>query len=70
MGRPKKGAEKPVKPPNPDARVAIIHLKGTEDYAKWLDDANRKTHVPKAAMFRLAMAMYAKATGLPDPPEL
>lgn len=71
MGRPKRGEKKPLKPSSEsDDRVAIIHLKGTPDYAAWLDDANQKTHIPKAAMFRLAMASWALANGLDAPPEM
>jgi hypothetical protein len=71
MGRPKKGDKKKLEPViGPDERVAIIHLKGTPAYAAWLEAANRKTHIPKAAMFRLAMEMFAKTHGLEAPPEL
>jgi hypothetical protein len=68
MGRPKKGAARPERAP--DDRVAIIHLKGTAEYAEWLDDAFRKTHIAKATMFRLAMIDWAKKMKLPAPPEL
>ena len=70
MGRPKKGADKPVKEPNPDARVAIIHLKGTEEYAAWLDSLSDETHIAKATLFRVAMAEYAKNHGHPAPPAM
>lgn len=70
MGRPKKGAEKPDKAPNPDARVAIIHLKGTEDYAAWLDSLSEQTHIAKATLFRVAMAEYAKNHGHTAPPAM
>jgi len=71
MGRLKKGDRKPPEPTSgTDERVAIIHLKGTPEYAAWLEAANQKTHIPKAAMFRLAMAAWAKANGLDAPPEM
>ena len=71
MGRPKKSEKRPPEPiAASDERVAIIHLKGTPAYAAWLDEANRKTHIPKAAMFRLGMEMFAKANGLDAPPEM
>jgi hypothetical protein len=64
MARPKKGTEK-----DPDERVGIIHIKGTRAYAEWLEALNRKTHIPKAALFRLAMAEWAERNGHPAPPE-
>jgi hypothetical protein len=69
MGRPKKGQE-PKRETVPDARVAIIHLKGTPAYAEWLDDAHRKTLIPKAMIFRDALIDWAKKKGLPSPPEM
>ena len=68
MGRPKKGQIK--KASAPDARVAIIHLKGTPAYAEWFDEANRKTRIPKTTIVRDAVADWAKARGLPQPPEM
>lgn len=68
MGRPKKGTPPPEKAA--DERVAIIHLKGTQEYAKWLEEVNKKSHIPKAALFRLAMAEWAGRNGYPPPPEL
>lgn len=71
MGRPKRGATQPEKPERPpDLRVAIIHLKGTVEYSDWLEAAYKKTHIPKATMFRLAMADWAVKNGLEPPPEL
>ena len=71
MGRPKKGA-RPASQANPseDDRVAIIHLKGTVGYSTWLDGVHRKTHIPKAAIFRLAVAEWAERNGHPSPPEM
>jgi hypothetical protein len=55
---------------HPEAdRTVIVHLKGTPEYAAWIDDLNKRTHIPKAALFRLAMSAYAKAQGYPLPPE-
>jgi len=65
--RPKRGSAKPQKPS--DERVAVIHLKGTAAYAEWLDALHRKTHIPKAALFRLAMAEWAVRSGHEPPPE-
>lgn len=67
MGRPKKGTKKP---PPPDDRVAIIHLKGTGAYAEWLEGVHHKSHIPKAALFRVALAEWAERNGYPAPPEI
>jgi len=50
-------------------RTVIVHLKGTPEYAAWIDNLNKKTHIPKAMLFRLAMASYAKENGYAPPPE-
>lgn len=68
MGRPKK-TEKKAAPPT-DERAAIIHLKGSPAYAAFVDAVNRKTHIPKAAMFRLAFADWCERNGHGTPPEL
>lgn len=62
---------------NPDAveamphggRASIILLKGTPEYATWLDEFHRTTHIPKATIVRLAMAEWAVTHGYPAPPE-
>jgi hypothetical protein len=68
MGRPKKGAKKGGPPP--DERVAIVNLKGSPEYSAWLDDLHRKTHIPKATIFRVAVAEWAVRNGHPEPPEI
>jgi hypothetical protein len=68
MGRPKRGAKK--KPAPSDERVAIIHLKGSPEYAAWLDEFHRKTHIPKATLFRLGMVELAVKYGHSEPPEM
>lgn len=67
MGRRKTGAKKPIPP---DDRIAIIHLKGTVEYSAWLDDINKRSHIPKTALFRLAMAEWAQRNGYSPPPEM
>ena len=49
-------------------RTVIIHLKGSTEYAAWLDELAETTHIPKASLFRLAMAEYAKSHGHKPPP--
>lgn len=67
MGRPKKGTKKP---PPPDERLAIIHLKGSGAYSEWLDAVHRKSHIAKATLFRVALAEWAERNGYPAPPEM
>lgn len=64
----KKRPQEPAQRPSDD-RVGVIHIKGTVQYAQWLDQLHRKTHIPKAALFRLAMAEWAERNGHPAPPE-
>ena len=54
----------------PDGRMAIIHLKGSPAYSEFVEAINRKTHIPKAAMFRLAFAAWCDQNGHGIPPEL
>ncbi len=68
MGRPKTGVKKVKRPP--DARVAIIHLKGTAEYADWLEDFYRKTLLPKTTLVREGLKAIAKIHGFKKPPEL
>lgn len=72
MGRPKKGAKSPAKKAASvaDERVVIIHLKGSPAYAEWLDQFHQETRLPKATLFRWAMAEFAKTKGRPAPPEI
>lgn len=70
LGRPKRTAREPVKAPSPDDRPTIINLKGTNEYAEWLEAVYRKTHLPKATIFRVAVAEWAERNGHPKPPEL
>jgi hypothetical protein len=69
MGRPKKGA-KTAEAKSPNDRVAVIHLKGSPEYVAFVDALNRKTHIPKAAIFRLALAEWCERNGHGTPPEL
>ena len=53
-----------------DDRVVIVHLKGSPAYAEWLDNMNKRTHIAKATLVRVALADYAQRNGHPAPPEL
>ena len=68
MGRPKKGTKRAAPPP--DDRMTIVNLKGSSEYSEWLDAVHEKTHIPKAAIFRLAVVEWAKQNGHPAPPEI
>lgn len=66
--RPKQGAKKPdVR--SSDERLGVIHIKGTVEYSKWLDKLHQATHIPKAVLFRIAIAEWALRNGHPAPPE-
>lgn len=73
VGRPK---SKPSdQTPDPSAasaegRVVIIHLKGSPDYAEWLETLHDSTHIAKATLVRLALKEYAQKHGHPTPPEI
>ncbi len=69
MGRPKKGQRAERRGPS-EVRPVIIHLKGTAEYAAWLDELHRKTHIAKATLFRLAMEEWAEKHGHAKPPEM
>lgn len=72
MARPKSRPATPSAPVEGEAeeRVTIVNLKGSPDYAAWLDRINRKTHIPKTTIFRLALESWAKANGHEAPPEI
>jgi hypothetical protein len=63
----KKATGGDAKPPTPE-RVVIVHLKGSQGYADWLDALSEETHIPKTTLFRVAMAEYAKNHGHAGPP--
>ena len=69
MGRPRKG-QKVERSTGDGDRVAIIHLKGSAEYAEWLDAFHLATHIPKSTLFRLGIAEMAKAHKFKAPPEL
>jgi hypothetical protein len=64
--------KKAMPPPDSDseARVAIILLKGSREYASWLDAVNKKTRVAKAAIFRQAVEEWAEKRGIDAPPSI
>lgn len=51
-------------------RTVVILLKGTAEYADWLERLHRKTLIPKAAMFRDAMREWCERRKYETPPEL
>lgn len=67
MARPKKGAKRLAAD---EDRQTIINIKGSPEYANFVDLVNRKTHIPKAAMFRLAFADWCERNGHGTPPDL
>jgi hypothetical protein len=68
MARPKN--QTVTEPSATDERTVVVHLKGSKAYAKWLDEASDKTHIPKAVIIRLALAGWAQENKLPTPPKM
>jgi len=54
--------------PEPAARVSVIHLQGPTDERDWLTLANKRTHLPKATIVRLALKAWGIEKGLPPYP--
>ena len=69
MAKKKSASSDTLPAPTPD-RVVIIHLKGSSEYAAWLDSLSEETHIAKATLFRVAMAEYAKNHGHDAPPSM
>jgi hypothetical protein len=69
MAGPKKGAKHKAAPEPTGDRVAIIHLKGTPEFAEWLESVHKATHIPKASIVRLALKEWAENHGHAAPPE-
>ncbi len=45
-------------------RVSVIHLQGPAEERDWLTMANKKTHLPKATIVRLALKAWGASNGL------
>lgn len=56
------------RPPAPRS-TGIIHLKGSPEYVAWLRGVHKATYIPRATIFRLALAEWAAKHGHPAPPE-
>jgi hypothetical protein len=71
MSRPRKQL-KPASTSQPEGteRETVINMKGSAEYAAWLEDVHRKTHIPKVQIFCLAIAEWAERHGHPSPPEI
>lgn len=50
------------------SRVSVIHLQGPVEERDWLTGANKKTHLPRATIVRLALRDWGAANGLPPYP--
>lgn len=71
IGRPLFVNASPVEPmTTSDERVAIIHLKGSQEYSAWLEEVHKKSHISKASIFRVAVMEWAQRNGYRTPPEL
>ena len=49
-------------------RVSVIHLQGPAEEKDWLTLANKRTHLPKATIVRLALRDWGAGKGLPPYP--
>jgi hypothetical protein len=71
MGRPRKAAKQTSEPAEDRGeRETVIHMKGSADYVRWLEEVHRKTHIPKVQIFRIAVAEWAERNGHREPPEI
>lgn len=63
-------AKKSAPPPEPTSpgRVSVIHLQGPAEERDWLTLANKRTHLPKATIVRLALKAWGAGKGLPPYP--
>ena len=70
MARPKAKTKAAPPPPSELERATIINMKGSPEYADWLDGVHRKTYIAKVKILRLALALWAEKNGHPAPPEI
>ena len=72
MVRPKAKMKRNAAPPpaSEPERETIVNMKGSPEYADWLEAVHRKTHIPKVQIVRLALAEWSENHGHPAPPEI
>lgn len=56
--------------PNKDDRVAVVVLKGSQEYREWLNSISKDSLIPIASIVRDSLAKWAIQRGYPAPPEL
>jgi hypothetical protein len=66
VDKPAAGTEAKAKPV--DRRVMVIALKGTPEFRDWLSAASKKTRIPASNIVEVALANWAVANGVPEPP--
>ena len=69
----KKPADKPAakseaKAKPVDRRVMVIALKGSPEFRDWLSSASKKTRIPASNIVEVALANWAVANGVSEPP--
>ncbi len=69
LGRPKKGT-KPKQIGADDHRIAVLYIKGSPEYAAFLDRLTEKTSISKVQLFRDAMRLYCETHGHEIPPAI
>jgi hypothetical protein len=69
MAKTKKAGRPPL-PAKDAARETIINMKGSPEYAEWLDSLHKRTYISKVQIVRLALKEWAAKNGHPAPPDL
>lgn len=70
MAKARKGAGRPPLPAKDASRETIINMKGSPEYAAWLESLHRKTYISKVQIVRLALQEWAAKHGHDAPPEI
>ena len=52
----------------PHARRTVFLLKGSDQYAQWVEHLSEVTRIPRATLVDLALAYWARKHGHPAPP--
>jgi hypothetical protein len=72
VGRPKKGAppKRESKKDRDDFREAILYMKGSPEYFRFVDSVHNKTGLTKVQMFRIAFKVWCEMNDHGTPPEI
>jgi len=70
VAKKKSSGSSPTNTAESTGRVSVIHLQGPLEEREWLTAANKKTHLPRATIVRLALREWGVSKGLPPYPSL